>query len=146
MRRSAGHTRRPAGLQRWRDLLFIHWDIDPDVLRPLVPDELGIDVYDGRAFVTVIPLALSRFTTTGRTSVLDWYGSAPSRAPSRAAVVRRFDTIIARPNSTIPIVVARRTGRTTAISTAAAPRRACRGRGEWGRVSSGTALLLGAQT
>jgi len=42
----------PIGFQRWHDLLFLHWDLPPDVLRPLVPPRLEVDTFEGRAFVT----------------------------------------------------------------------------------------------
>jgi uncharacterized protein YqjF (DUF2071 family) len=34
---------------RWLDLLFIHWRVDAKQLRSLVPQELGIDTFDGSA-------------------------------------------------------------------------------------------------
>src|SRR5262245_27276010 len=51
--------RRPAGYQRWRDLLFVHWPVPPDVLRPLVPDQLEIDSFAGRAYVSLIPFVIT---------------------------------------------------------------------------------------
>jgi uncharacterized protein YqjF (DUF2071 family) len=57
-------TRRPSGLaimrQRWRDLLFLHWAFDPATVRPLIPEELELDLFDGRAYVGLVP-----FTMTG---------------------------------------------------------------------------------
>ncbi len=52
LRRPAGL---PAGYQRWRSLLFLHWPIPVEVLRPLVPSRLSIDVYDGTAYVGLTP-------------------------------------------------------------------------------------------
>jgi uncharacterized protein YqjF (DUF2071 family) len=43
------------GLQRWRSLLFVHWTVPVDVLRPLVAPSLEIDTFEGRAFVGLIP-------------------------------------------------------------------------------------------
>lgn len=55
-------TRRPAegnaGTQRWRDLLFLHWEVPATMLRPLVPAELELDLFDGRAFVGVVPFLM----------------------------------------------------------------------------------------
>src|SRR5262245_6385884 len=51
--------RRPAGYQRWRDLLFVHWPVPPDVLRSLVPDQLEIDRFAGRAYVSLIPFVIT---------------------------------------------------------------------------------------
>jgi uncharacterized protein len=46
------------GLQRWDDLLFLHWELAPDALRPLVPARLELDTFDGRAFVTITPFTV----------------------------------------------------------------------------------------
>jgi uncharacterized protein YqjF (DUF2071 family) len=46
---------RPIGYQRWRSLLFLHWPVPAEVLRPLVPDRLAIDLYDGVAYVGLVP-------------------------------------------------------------------------------------------
>ena len=35
--------------QTWDDLLFAHWRIDADVLRPHVPERLSIDEHGGSA-------------------------------------------------------------------------------------------------
>jgi uncharacterized protein YqjF (DUF2071 family) len=46
--------------QNWRELLFLHWEIRPDRLRPLVPPQLELDLFEGRAYVGLVP-----FTMTG---------------------------------------------------------------------------------
>src|ERR1700733_12378829 len=55
-------TRRPdqrvAGYQRWRSLLFLHWAIPVDLLRPLVPTQLALDLHNGSAYVGVVPFAM----------------------------------------------------------------------------------------
>jgi uncharacterized protein YqjF (DUF2071 family) len=55
-------TRRPpganAGTQRWRDLLFLHWELPVAALRPLVPARLELDTWEGRAFVGLVPFAM----------------------------------------------------------------------------------------
>ncbi len=59
-----GPTRRPMGRvaqrQAWHDLLFLHWRIPVSSLRPLVPEALEIDTFEGDAFIGVVP-----FTMTG---------------------------------------------------------------------------------
>ncbi|HKR93907.1 MAG TPA: DUF2071 domain-containing protein [Candidatus Angelobacter sp.] len=45
--------------QTWHDLLFAHWPLQPDKLRPLVPGELELDLYDGNAYVAVAPFWMS---------------------------------------------------------------------------------------
>jgi len=43
----------------WRDLLFMHWPVDVDALRPLVPPFLGIDTFDGSAWLGVVPFSMT---------------------------------------------------------------------------------------
>jgi len=43
----------------WRDLLFLHWPIDPAVLAPLVPSPLRLDTFDGRAWLGVVPFRMA---------------------------------------------------------------------------------------
>ena len=42
------------GFQRWRSLLFVHWAVPAEVLRPLVAPSLDIDTFEGRAFVGLV--------------------------------------------------------------------------------------------
>jgi uncharacterized protein YqjF (DUF2071 family) len=50
----------PVMRQQWRDLLFVHWPVSTEVLRPLVPPQLELDLFDGTAYVGLVP-----FTMTG---------------------------------------------------------------------------------
>ena len=52
--------RRPVMRQRWRELLFLHWPIRPEELRPLVPPQLELDVFEGTAYIGLVA-----FTMTG---------------------------------------------------------------------------------
>lgn len=45
--------------QSWRQLLFIHWRVPADDLRPLVPRELELEEYDGSAWVAMTPFRLT---------------------------------------------------------------------------------------
>jgi uncharacterized protein YqjF (DUF2071 family) len=45
--------------QRWERLLFMHWPLAPEALRPLVPSALALDGFDGRCWVAVTPFYLS---------------------------------------------------------------------------------------
>lgn len=51
-------ARPPAGTQSWQDLLFVHWEVDPAVLQPLLPAGLELDLWEGRALVGVVPFAM----------------------------------------------------------------------------------------
>ena len=44
--------------QSWGKLLFMHWQVPVDVLRPLIPRPLTIDTYEGKAWVGIIPFTL----------------------------------------------------------------------------------------
>jgi uncharacterized protein YqjF (DUF2071 family) len=46
--------------QEWRDLLFVHWPINPEVIRVLIPPQLDLDLFEGTAYVGLVP-----FTMTG---------------------------------------------------------------------------------
>jgi uncharacterized protein YqjF (DUF2071 family) len=47
-----------AGSQKWRSLLFMHWEIPVSVLRPLVPKELEIDTFEGRGYLGLVPFKM----------------------------------------------------------------------------------------
>src|SRR5690606_7514720 len=51
--------------QIWRYVLFLHWSIPPERLRPLLPPGLELDLYRGEAYVGLVP-----FTMTGVRPVL----------------------------------------------------------------------------
>lgn len=50
---------------RWQQLLFAHWEVDPGALRPLVPQPLELDLFEGRAFVGVVPFTMSGIRLRG---------------------------------------------------------------------------------
>jgi len=43
----------------WARLLFAHWPVPVEALRPIVPDSLEIDTYDGVAWVGVVPFVMT---------------------------------------------------------------------------------------
>ncbi len=45
--------------QSWHTLLFAHWRVPLDTLRPLIPAALEIDTYNGEAWVGVVPFRMS---------------------------------------------------------------------------------------
>ncbi|WP_161604510.1 YqjF family protein [Roseiconus nitratireducens] len=57
-----GPTARPPGkndgTQSWESLLFCHWRFDAAVLRPLVPESLELDLFEGQAFVGLVPFKM----------------------------------------------------------------------------------------
>src|SRR5512145_2472407 len=45
---------------RWHDLLFLHWPLAPDVIRPMIPQGLELDTFEGSAWIGIVA-----FRTTG---------------------------------------------------------------------------------
>ena len=45
--------------QHWSDLLLLHWPISPKVLRPTIPDDLELDLFEGQAWASVVGFHLS---------------------------------------------------------------------------------------
>lgn len=48
-----------AGYHRWSDLLFVHWRLPADVVSPLIPPGLTLDVWEGQAWVGVVLFRMS---------------------------------------------------------------------------------------
>jgi uncharacterized protein YqjF (DUF2071 family) len=53
--------------QTWRDLLFAHWRLPAERLRPHVPDALPVDTYDGSAWLGITPFEVSGLRPRGLT-------------------------------------------------------------------------------
>jgi uncharacterized protein len=62
--------------QRWTNLLFAHWSVSIDALRPLVPESLGLDLFDNRAWLTITPFYLSHLRPRGVPS-MPWLSEFP---------------------------------------------------------------------
>lgn len=43
----------------WEDLLFMHWPIDPQLMREIVPEQFELDLFDGQAWLGVVPFRMS---------------------------------------------------------------------------------------
>jgi hypothetical protein len=44
---------------RWIDLAFLHWRVPPDDIRPLLPPPLELDLFDGSAWIAVVPFRMA---------------------------------------------------------------------------------------
>jgi uncharacterized protein YqjF (DUF2071 family) len=62
--------------QTWHDLLFAHWRIDRQHLRSLVPAALELDLYDGEAWIAVVPFRMTNVAPRGVAS-LPWLSAFP---------------------------------------------------------------------
>src|SRR3954453_1579415 len=45
--------------QTWRDLLFAHWQVQPEAIRIVVPEPLEIDLFRGEAWLGVVPFLMT---------------------------------------------------------------------------------------
>lgn len=60
--------------QRWNDLLFLHYSLDPELVRAKVPDVLTLDTYRQRAWLTVAPFWINHLRPPGVPSV-PWFSN-----------------------------------------------------------------------
>ena len=51
--------------QRWTNLLFAHWPVAADLVRPLLPSSLTLDTFEGSAWVGVIPFHMGNVRPRG---------------------------------------------------------------------------------
>jgi len=51
--------------QTWRDLLFAHWRVDEQVLRAKIPAAFRLDLFDGAAYVGVVPFRMTNVAPRG---------------------------------------------------------------------------------
>lgn len=49
--------------QEWNKVLFLHWQVGIDALQEFVPDELEIDLFDGRPWVSLVAFTMERIRT-----------------------------------------------------------------------------------
>ena len=64
------------GRQRWLDLLFAHWPVPADRLRPFVPAGVTIQEYDGTSWVGVVPFLMEDVAPRG-VPALPWISAFP---------------------------------------------------------------------
>ncbi len=46
--------------QEWNDAVFLHWEVPYDELRTLVPDELTIDHFEGKYYVSIVAFKMEK--------------------------------------------------------------------------------------
>jgi hypothetical protein len=46
--------------QVWRKLLFAHWSVPAETMRPLLPVGLALDTWDGQAWLGIVPFQMER--------------------------------------------------------------------------------------
>lgn len=62
--------------QRWHDLLFMHWPVPLELLRPHIPSSLEIDTFGGQAWLAVVPFRMSNIHPRGLFPV-PWLSAFP---------------------------------------------------------------------
>jgi uncharacterized protein len=62
--------------QTWHDVLFAHWRVEPAGLRASVPSELEIDLFDGQAWVGIVPFHMTNVAPRGVPSI-PWVSEFP---------------------------------------------------------------------
>jgi len=62
--------------QSWLDLTFLHWRYEPAIVRPFVPSNLELDLYDGAAWVGLVPFRIVGLTHP-RTPEIPWLSNFP---------------------------------------------------------------------
>lgn len=60
--------------QQWRDLTFVHWRVDPQLVAPLMPAGTRPDVYDGATWLGLIPFRMVG-AGVGRRRAAPWLGT-----------------------------------------------------------------------
>ena len=74
----------------WQTLLFIHWPVPAEALRPLVPEALQIDTFGAAAWVGLIPFTMPAFRTA-------WLPPIPTMHRFHECNVRTYVTGDGRP-------------------------------------------------
>jgi uncharacterized protein YqjF (DUF2071 family) len=67
---------RPVVRQTWSDLTFLHWAIAPEAVRPLLPEGLELDLWDGCAYVGLVPFLMSEITLA-KAPAVPWLSRFP---------------------------------------------------------------------
>ena len=62
--------------QVWHDLLFAHWPIPLEQLRPLIPEVLHVDTYKGQAWIGIVPFRMSGIRPRWLPA-LPWFSAFP---------------------------------------------------------------------
>ena len=69
-------VRRAVMVQRWNDVVFLHWRYDPAVVQRLLPDGVTVDEFDGSAWVGLVPFRMDGLGIPGL-APLPMVGSFP---------------------------------------------------------------------
>jgi uncharacterized protein YqjF (DUF2071 family) len=62
--------------QTWHELLFAHWPVDAGALRAQIPSQFPLDLFDGTAWLGVVPFRMTNVAPRGVPS-LPWISEFP---------------------------------------------------------------------
>jgi uncharacterized protein len=62
--------------QTWHDLLFAHWPVDVALLRSKVPPGVPLDLFDGQAWLGIVPFHMTNVAPRG-VPALPWVSAFP---------------------------------------------------------------------
>jgi uncharacterized protein len=66
----------PVMRQTWVDLSFLHWAIEPSIVRTLVPAGLHLDLHDGMAWIGLVPFLITDLTLP-KAPAVPWLSTFP---------------------------------------------------------------------
>ena len=46
--------------QEWNNALFFHWEVPLELLQSLVPSDLEVDLYEGKAYISLVPFTMQK--------------------------------------------------------------------------------------
>ena len=62
--------------QTWHDLLFAHWPVDPEQLGAKVPAAFAIDLFEGAAWIGIVPFRMTNVAPRG-VPAMPWISEFP---------------------------------------------------------------------
>jgi len=62
-------ARRAVMRQSWRDLVFLHWELDPQMIQDTLPPGLFVDCHHGKAFAAIVPFKMRAIRPHGLPAV-----------------------------------------------------------------------------
>ncbi|TGB02754.1 YqjF family protein [Halobacillus salinus] len=51
--------------QTWEELVFMHWPVSEEELRPFIPDAFELDLFEGQAWIAIVPFRMNNIHFKG---------------------------------------------------------------------------------